>query len=118
MKVLLVDDDHGSREILAGFLRKKEFEVLEAGTGEEALDMVKQKQPRALLLDWRLPGISGLEVLDALSQGGHRPERVCMLTGMDGIEEIKAMKQAGADHIFHKPYDLLEILTLLNDLKG
>ncbi len=118
MKILIADDEEGSRQMLAGFLSKRGHEVLQAMNGEEALDMALTEQPEILLLDWVMPHKSGLEVLESLKKQGTNPPKVFMTTGKDQPQEITAMKAAGADEILIKPYDLVGLLGHIEKIKN
>ncbi len=62
-KLLVVDDEHLIRWSLEQNLKKQGYEVVTAGSGEDALRLVREEQPDLVLLDIQLPGISGIEVL-------------------------------------------------------
>ena len=104
-RVLVVDDDPATIELLWDFLRAKGYEVLTAGDGPEALRKVKAGRPRLVLLDIQMPNMNGLEVLRQVR--ALDPEvSVIMVTGVNE-EEIgrKAMELGAFDYIV-KPLDL------------
>ena len=102
--VLVVDDDQVmrllEREALSGF----EFEVNEAATGEEALEVLTGATPDLALLDVDLPGVDGFEVCQRIRQRWDMSELpVIMVTGMDDLESINRAYESGANDFIAKP---------------
>ena len=103
-RVLVVDDEYLIRWTLEQNLIKEGFEVLLAETGEEALEKVERDAPDLLLLDIKLPGMDGYEVLEKALKidGGIVP---IMITAYEDVEKaVKAMKLGAYDYIT-KPFD-------------
>ena len=67
-KILVVDDEHLIRWSLEQNLKKQGYEIVTAGSGEDALRLFREEQPDLVLLDIQLPGISGLEVLEKIKE--------------------------------------------------
>ena len=108
-RILVVDDEPAQRELVAGFLRKQGFEVALAGDGQEALARFKQDAFDLVLTDQRMPGLSGLELLDALL--AVTPEgAVIVMTAYGTIETAVAAIKAGAADYLTKPLNLDELL--------
>ncbi len=105
-KVLIVDDDPSVRDFLERFLKKKEFKhIRSAGTGEEAVKTVETEDVKLVLLDVRLPGMSGLEVLHKIKEINNKIG-VIMITGFPEEDIAKqAIKEGAYDYII-KPFDL------------
>ena len=72
-RLLITDDDRDFRETLAGLLSDRGFETLQAGDGEEALEVVKRFEVHLLLLDMHMPRLSGLETIERLRVGWAPP---------------------------------------------
>ena len=72
---LIVDDFKVIRKVARHILETLEFEVEEAGDGQEALSRCEAKMPDVVLLDWNMPVMSGMEFLKMLRQRGHRISR-------------------------------------------
>lgn len=110
-KVLIIDDDNDLRYSLKRVLSTREYEVLEAASGEEGLIMSKEHSPHVILLDNRMGGISGMEALQHLR--GINPNAMIILMTAYGTTQttIEAMKFGAFDYIM-KPFDLKEILSL------
>jgi two-component system response regulator AtoC len=103
-RILVVDDEYLIRWTLQKNLEKEGYEVLLAETGEEALDKVKEEAPDLALLDIKLPGMDGYEVLEKALEidEGIIP---IMITAYDEVERVvRAMKLGAFDYIT-KPFD-------------
>ena len=87
-------------------LQELGFETLEAADGQEALDACQQKMPDAVLLDWNMPVMDGLQCLIALRAmpGGDAPTVVFCTTEND-IEHIQKAIESGANEYIMKPFD-------------
>jgi DNA-binding NtrC family response regulator len=108
--VLLVDDDAPFRQVLCGELSRLGFAVEAAASGEEALRRVRDAEPQVVLLDLRLPGMGGLEVLKAI-RAAHASIDVIMLTGHGSIDTaIEAVRMGAFDYVPKPcPLDDLEV---------
>ncbi|HXE95558.1 MAG TPA: sigma-54 dependent transcriptional regulator [Dongiaceae bacterium] len=107
-KLLVVDDEHLIRWSLEQNLKKQGYEVVTAGTGEEALRLVREEQPDLVLLDIQLPGISGIDVLEKIKDIDDDIV-VIMVTANSGLENaVNAMRLGAFDYI-SKPFNLDEI---------
>lgn len=107
-KILIVDDEDALREIIAQRLKRKGYEILEAGTAKQALSHIQDHLLDAILLDIKLPDGDGLILLPKIKQ--LQPDlQVVMLTGNGTIESaIEAMKQGAFDYLT-KPCNLTEL---------
>lgn len=103
--VLVVDDSSTARAVARRALGAAGFEVLEAAGGTEALAALRGRRFDAVLLDWNMPGIGGLELLGHLRDLPHHTDTaVLMVTSeLDPRREVYAVA-AGADGYLHKPY--------------
>ena len=106
-KILIVDDDAAARTMLSRLLETT-GEVLLASSGDEALRMIDLEQPRLMILDMVMPGMSGLEVLRAV-RAGPRPMMILVLTGANDMDLAKRALEAGADEYVTKPFDLIRM---------
>ncbi|MFQ5894175.1 MAG: sigma-54-dependent transcriptional regulator, partial [Nitrospinota bacterium] len=98
-KVLLVDDEPDFCEALGDFLTDEGYEVLVAFNGEEALEVFRRHEPDMVLLDVRMPGQSGLDVLKNLGRQGHDAS-VIMTTAVDEVTTaVEAMKLGAYDYL-------------------
>ena len=107
MKVcLVVDDSRVIRKVARRILEDLGFEVAEAGDGAAALGWLRTVTPHVILLDWNMPGMSGLEFLRELraSPRGEEP-RVIFWSAENDLERIREALTAGADEYIMKPFD-------------
>jgi DNA-binding NtrC family response regulator len=107
-KVLVIDDDASIRDVLKDYLQEHGFEVMLAADGLEGLDMIKQGGHDILILDIRMPYVSGIGLLKIIKQ--HSPDTpvICM-TGY-GESPEKIAEQERVDVILSKPFDLQDLL--------
>ncbi len=105
--VLLVEDDVALRWMIHASLRDDDVEILEAGSGEEALRVVANAQPDLVVLDLGLPGIDGLETLRRLRGVSAVP--VVVLTVRDALADKVAALDSGADDYVVKPFESEEL---------
>jgi two-component system response regulator AtoC len=111
--VLIVDDDEGMRDTLTAIL-KREYRVLKVGSGEAALPMMNREDVDLVLLDVRLPGISGFEVLRIIKENYSLVE-VIMISAINEIETaVQAMKH-GAYHYVTKDFDYDQLRGLVRN---
>jgi two-component system, chemotaxis family, chemotaxis protein CheY len=103
---LVVDDSRVIRKVARRILEDLGFEVAEAADGVEALAWCTAVMPDAILLECRLPGMDGLEMLRRLRamRGGHAP-KVVFCSARTGLERIREALAAGADEYLMKPFD-------------
>ncbi|MFZ5906034.1 MAG: sigma-54-dependent transcriptional regulator [Nitrospirota bacterium] len=103
--ILVVDDEEGIRESLAGILEDEGYSVLLAGSGEEALRVMKDQHPEAILLDVWLTGIDGIETLKLIRE--LKPDiPVIMISGHGNIELAVRATRMGAYDFLEKPLSL------------
>ncbi|ACG76711.1 chemotaxis protein CheYIV [Phenylobacterium zucineum HLK1] len=103
---LVVDDSRVIRKVARRILEDLGFEVAEAGDGLEAMSWCHADMPDAILLDWRMPVMDGLEFVRRLraEPGGDRP-RVVFCSVENDLERIREALDAGADEYIMKPFD-------------
>ena len=110
-KVLVIDDDDDLRYSLKRVLSGRKYDFMEAGSGEEGLEMAEKHSPHVILLDNRMGGMSGMEALQHLR--GINPNAMIILMTAYGTTQttIEAMKFGAFDYIM-KPFDMKKILSL------
>lgn len=113
LRVLLVDDEDRFRASLARRLSVRGYEVHDVGTGEEAVRRVRQQQPDVVLLDRRMPKMSGEEVLESIKRIA--PEvQIVMLTGHATLDSAAMTGRLRAFAYLEKPCEMEELIGTLD----
>jgi len=113
-KVLVVDDEEDIRKSLRMVLEYEEYECLEAASGPDGIEAIRRDAPDAVLLDIKMPGMDGLEALQAIrSKDAHTP--VLMISGHGDIPTAVEAIQKGAYDFLEKPLESERVLTALRN---
>ena len=115
--ILVVDDEASQRELLGGFVESLGFCAREAASAEEALDAIRRDTPEMVLLDVRLPGMSGIEALAEIRQFAEGLP-VLLITAYADLRQAVAAMKGGADDYLAKPVDLDELRAAISDAVG
>ena len=112
--VLIVEDEPAQQAVLSYNLKAEGFDVIEADNGDEALILVYENMPDAIVLDWMLPRTSGIEVCRRLKQ---KPETraipIIMLSARaEEVDRVRGL-ETGADDYVVKPYSVVELMARL-----
>jgi two-component system cell cycle response regulator len=115
VKILIADDSLVSRHLLEATLRKWGYEVLVACDGEQALTLLQTEDaPAVAILDWMMPGITGLEVCRRVRLRAREPYTyILLLTSKSQKEDLIEGMEAGADDYITKPFDQHELQVRL-----
>jgi two-component system NtrC family response regulator len=112
LDILIVEDEPAQREMLGGFLAKEGHHVIVAASGDEALKKIKAHTLDLAIVDYKMPGLTGLEVLKRAKVLNPRLD-VLILTAFGTVDTaVEAMKAGAADYL-GKPIDLEELLCVL-----
>jgi two-component system phosphate regulon response regulator PhoB len=113
--ILVVDDEPDIREVMRFALENAEFQVIEAGHADEARRLLGQGNPDLILLDWMLPGRSGLELAQQLKQTPKTRNIPIIMVSARGEEEdrVKGL-DTGADDYIAKPFSPREMVARVN----
>ena len=114
IKILVVEDDERIRTAVRLALEKEGWEVFEAASGEEALEIFKNQICDIVLIDIMLPGIDGFEVCRALRRISDLP--IVMVTARDDTHDVVAGLEAGADDYLTKPFAPKELSARIRAL--
>jgi len=111
----VVDDEFAIREVLTTFLEQHEFIVHAAPDGTSALAFLQTERVDVILVDWHMPGISGLEM--ALEVHKTNPSiPMALITGTPMALQPAPLRQAGISRLFAKPFDLEALVAWLQAL--
>ena len=107
-KILIVDDQFGIRILLNEVLQKEGYQTFQAANGVQALDIVKKDPPDLVLLDMKIPGMDGIEILKRMKV--IEPNiRVLIMTAYGELDMIQEAMNLGALTHFAKPFDIDDI---------
>jgi CheY-like chemotaxis protein len=116
-RILIVDDDESVRSLLRNTLPEMEFEIVEAADGAEALTQITAEAPDLILLDWRMPGMGGSSVLDAVKV--RYPDLPVIVLTAEIAERHRALAESlKVDAFLTKPFSPLELLDTVERLLG
>ncbi|WP_078593486.1 response regulator [Evansella clarkii] len=117
-KLLIVDDQFGIRVLLNEVFEKDGYETMQASNGKQALKIIEEKEPDLILLDMKIPGMDGLEILKEIKKTDVK-SHVIMMTAYGELEMINEAMRLGALTHFAKPFDIdevrAEVRKFLND---
>jgi len=112
-KILIVDDQYGIRVLLQEVLEKEGYLILQAPNGPTAISIVTHDKPDLVLLDMKIPGMDGLEILRRI-RTIDPVIRVIMMTAYGELDLIKEATALGALTHFTKPFDIDELRVAVN----
>lgn len=116
-KILIVEDEPAIREMVSYALRQSDFELLEAEDAQQAYGLIADHKPDLVLLDWMLPGQSGLEVARRLRKDAPTSELpIIMLTARGEESDRVRGLECGADDYISKPFSLRELIARIHAL--
>jgi len=114
IKLLICDDEIQFLDSIAKRLEIRGFDVTKASSGDQAVEAARQGKFDLALLDLKMPGMSGLEVLEIL-KSEHKFLEVIILTGHGSIDSAVESTKQGAFSYLSKPYELEKLLEILKD---
>jgi len=114
-KILLVDDEPQVLLAMELRLRQVDYDVVVAHDGVEGLEAAIREQPAAIVLDVRMPKMSGLEMLDAIHAIEETKQVPIVMVSASIIDQQDA-RQRGASYFLQKPFDLQELLQALGNV--
>ncbi|PTM56787.1 two-component system response regulator (stage 0 sporulation protein F) [Desmospora activa DSM 45169] len=107
-KLLIVDDQYGIRVLLKEVFSREGLEVLQAANGKVALEIIQTEPPDLILLDMKMPGMDGLELLRHLKKEPLNI-KVIMMTAYGELDMVEEATKLGALAHFTKPFDIEEL---------
>ncbi len=113
--ILIVDDDYMSRELLQAHMENAGYQVLLANGGNKALAIAASEHPDVILMDVRMPDLTGYEVCAILKgKDNTRTIPVLLMTALDTPQTIAAGTEAGADGFVSKPFDVSNLFSQIS----
>ncbi|MFX3624409.1 MAG: response regulator [Ectobacillus sp.] len=107
-KILIVDDQYRIRILLNEVFQKEGYKTYQAANGFQAIDIVKKDKPDLVILDMKIPGMDGIEILKRLKE--IEPDiKVILMTAYGELDMIQEAKDLGALMHFAKPFDIDEM---------
>ena len=116
-KILIVDDEKDLCTILSDALSRDHYRVVTAFNGKTALQLAKKEKPDLILLDIKMPGMDGIEVLRKIKKM-KKEIVVIMFTGYGTLETAREAMKLGAYDYVTKPVDLLLLKSLMKEVLG
>lgn len=116
MRILVAEDDAGLREILVLGLQDAGYHVDSVERGDDAIDQLKWYEYDVAVIDWRMPGAEGIDVV-AWARKNERPTGLLMLTARDTPADRIRGLDTGADDYLVKPFDFGELLARVRALQ-
>ena len=116
MRILVAEDDPGLQEIIALGLRDAGYHVDTVERGDDAIDQMKWYESDVAVIDWRMPGAEGIDVV-AWARRHDRPTALLMLTARDTPADRIRGLDSGADDYLVKPFDFGELLARIRALQ-
>ena len=115
--ILVVEDFDDVRGMLKILLESEKFRVLEAATGAEALEVIKDEHPDAILMDLALPGIDGFETIRRIRAiDGFQNTPIVVLSAYTGPSTYETALSAGSNYFMAKPIDFDDLSALLKEI--
>lgn len=107
-KLLIVDDQYGIRILLNEVFQREGYTTFQAANGLQALEIVQKHQPNLVLLDMKIPGMDGIEILKRI-KAMNQQIKVIIMTAYGELDMIQETKELGAIMHFAKPFDIDEL---------
>jgi two-component system response regulator MtrA len=114
VKIAVIEDDENMRLLIAQRLIQEGFQVIEAAEGNAAQALILEEQPHIVLLDWMLPGKSGMEICTALRQHDYVGIVIMVTAKAQDVDKIDAYHFGVSDYIT-KPFNMEVLIALLNN---
>ncbi|HBX23423.1 MAG TPA: response regulator [Desulfotomaculum sp.] len=113
--LLIVDDQMGVRRLISEALLERGYVVDQASCGREALEMLKGKKYHLIILDVKMPGMSGIETLHEIRKINPGVS-VVLMTAYEELDVVEEAGKLGVKHYLCKPFDLNELRSLAQQL--
>lgn len=116
-KVLVIEDNQDNYRLISYALRRNNYEVLWAESGEDGIELAKKELPLFIIVDMNLPGIDGLEVAKKIRQLEAIGNTILIaITSLAMVGDKERIMQAGFNGYFEKPIDPLTIMSRIHEI--
>ena len=116
-KILIVDDEAEICSVLRLFFQKQGYQVVTCTDGDGAIALAAQERPHLIILDMKMPGISGVEVLRLLREN-HNAAKIIILSAVKDDNVIQETLRLGANGYLTKPFRLEHVAQLMQSVLG
>lgn len=118
-RILLAEDEEVLRMLIVDTLEDEDYEIDEACDGVEALDYLKNNEYDLILLDYMMPRMTGLEVIEKIRELPEKQElKILMLTAKSQKSDQEKVIEAGANYFLAKPFSPLELVQVVGEILG
>lgn len=111
-KIMIIDDEAGICDILKKLFQSEGYEVIAVTDSEKAIDMIKKENPCCILLDIKMPKVSGMDILSKVREYDDKIN-IIMITGYGTLESAVESMRLGAFDYITKPFDMEYIKNLV-----
>ncbi|MHC0036866.1 response regulator transcription factor [Pseudoneobacillus sp. C159] len=116
-RILLAEDEEIIRMLIMDTLEDEEYQVDEAADGEEAMKLFAEDKYDLLILDYMMPGLTGIEVIEKVREGHHNQTvKILMLSAKSQQYEQDKILSVGADEFMAKPFSPLQLIEKIKDI--
>ncbi len=115
--VLIADDDENVRAVLGNVLEQEGYRTVFAVNGQEAVEKVREESPDLLILDIRMPGMHGIEALEAVRRE-NKTLPIIMCSGLEKLKEDFAVVSSDISAFLTKPVDIEELKAKVKEILG
>lgn len=116
-RILLAEDEEVLRMLIVDTLEDQGFEIDEASDGTEALQFIEKNDYDLILVDYMMPGLTGIEVIEKVRDMPDKQQlKIMMLTAKSQQKDEDAAKQAGANYFLAKPFSPMRLASLVEEI--
>lgn len=115
-RVLVADDEASLRMLIVDSLEDLNMEIEEARDGKESLEKIEKEEYDLIILDYMMPGMTGVEVLEQLSEDKKNRSVILMLTAKAQEKDQMTAKKAGVDHFMTKPFSPMKLMEFVEEV--
>lgn len=115
-RILVVDDEDIIRMLICDTLEDLGYEIYEAEDGEEALKKLNQQMYDLVILDYMMPNLSGIEVIERLQEDIKKSLPILMLTAKAQEADRKTVLEKGADYFMSKPFSPVDLINVVEEI--